>query len=557
MVCTTDWRLRAVSEIINITTLSILLKLLCKYNILLIGGFMDYRDIERKNILELSFDEAKKFLLKDNSYCNFNLPPYFSFSEILQTADTILSGHTLKDISKMINSTKLKPDNPKNYDDVNYKLFNNKDGAFSWRPFQLINPLLYVNLVNIITEENNWKYLVNKFAEMQNVTNFDCVSIPVVSDTSKTDQAEQVLNYWSEFEQKSLELSLKFNHIIISDITDCYGSIYTHSISWALYGRDYSKQHRDEKNLGYQIDNVLQQMSYGQTNGIPQGSVLMDLIAEIVLNYADLLLKEKISHINDVFVLRYRDDYRIFVKKYEDGCCVLKALTEVLISLGLKLNSNKTISSTDIISCSIKKDKLAWMQQWQNNTKLQKRLLTIYGFSKVYPNSGTLLTLLTKFYNDIQNKIKLMNTLPLISIVVQIAYENPRTYPISSALISKLLNYQSSTHDKSAILWDIKRKFDQLPNVDYMNIWLQRISYFIDSSMQYSDKLCKVLDKTQKTIWNFEWLKEDIKNKFEHIDIVDRNRLLAMNYIIQLNEVNLFAYDEDVSDLFDSDASED
>lgn len=557
MVCTTDWRLRAVSEIINITTLSILLKLLCKYNILLIGGFMDYRDIERKNILELSFDEAKKFLLKDNSYCNFNLPPYFSFSEILQTADTILSGHTLKDISKMINSTKLKPDNPKNYDDVNYKLFNNKDGAFSWRPFQLINPLLYVNLVNIITEENNWKYLVNKFAEMQNVTNFDCVSIPVVSDTSKTDQAEQVLNYWSEFEQKSLELSLKFNHIIISDITDCYGSIYTHSISWALYGRDYSKQHRDEKNLGYQIDNVLQQMSYGQTNGIPQGSVLMDLIAEIVLNYADLLLKEKISHINDVFVLRYRDDYRIFVKKHEDGCCVLKALTEVLISLGLKLNSNKTISSTDIISCSIKKDKLAWMQQWQNNTKLQKRLLTIYGFSKVYPNSGTLLTLLTKFYNDIQNKIKLMNTLPLISIVVQIAYENPRTYPISSALISKLLNYQSSTHDKSAILWDIKRKFDQLPNVDYMNIWLQRISYFIDSSMQYSDKLCKVLDKTQKTIWNFEWLKEDIKNKFEHIDIVDRNRLLAMNYIIQLNEVNLFAYDEDVSDLFDSDASED
>lgn len=518
---------------------------------------MDYRDIERKNILELSFDEAKKFLLKDNSYCNFNLPPYFSFFEILQTADTILSGHTLNDISKMINSTKLKPDNPKNYDDVNYKLFNNKDGAFSWRPFQLINPLLYVNLVNIITEENNWKYLVNKFAEMQNVTNFDCVSIPVVSDTSKTDQAEQVLNYWSEFEQKLLELSLKFDHIIISDITDCYGSIYTHSISWALYGRDYSKQHRDEKNLGYQIDNVLQQMSYGQTNGIPQGSVLMDLIAEIVLNYADLLLKEKISHINDVFVLRYRDDYRIFVKKYEDGCCVLKALTEVLISLGLKLNSNKTISSTDIISCSIKKDKLAWMQQWQNNTKLQKRLLTIYGFSKVYPNSGTLLTLLTKFYNDIQNKIKLMNTLPLISIVVQIAYENPRTYPISSALISKLLNYQSSTHDKSAILWDIKRKFDQLPNVDYMNIWLQRISYFIDSSIQYSDKLCKVLDKTQKTIWNFEWLKEDIKNKLEHIDIVDRNRLLAMNYIIQLNEVNLFAYDEDVSDLFDSDDSED
>lgn len=536
----------------------------------ILGGRMDYRDNERKNILELSFDEAKKFLLKDNSYCNFNLPPYFSFSKILNKADQLLSGHTLDNLSKLLpvlnpdgtnkikqdGKPKEKPDNAKNYDNINYKLFNNKDGAFSWRPFQLINPLLYVSLVNLITEEKNWNFIIQSFAETRKNINFECVSIPIVSDTSKTDQAEQVLNYWSEFEQKSLELSLKYNHIIVSDITDCYGSIYTHSIPWALYGVDYSKCHRDETNLGNQIDMILQQMSYGQTNGIPQGSVLMDLVAEIVLNYADLMLIKRISNMKNVFILRYRDDYRIFVKNYEDGCCVLKSLTEVLISLGLKLNSNKTIASSDIINSSIKKDKLAWMQQWQNNTKLQKRLLTIYGFSKAFPNSGTLLTLLTKLYNDIKNKIRLTNTLPLVSIIVQIAYENPRTYPISSALISKLLNYQNNTYDKSEILSDIKNKFEQLPNVGYMNIWLQRISYFIDSSIQYSDKLCKVLDKTQKTIWNFDWLKDNIKDIFENIDIVDRKQLQSMDSIIQLNEVDLFAYDEDVSDLFDNEDTE-
>lgn len=530
---------------------------------------MDYRDIERKNILELSFNEARKFLLKESSYCNFNLPPYFSFTDILKKAEGLLSNNKLENLMHMIpdlnqdgtqklskGKPKLKKDNAKNYDNVNYKLFNNKDGSFSWRPYQLINPLLYVNLVNIITKEENWDFIVNRFSEIRSKTGIDCVSIPIVSDTSKTDQAEQVLNYWSEFEQKSIELALKYNHIMVSDISDCYGSIYTHSIPWALYGIDYAKKHRDEANLGNDIDKMLQQMSYGQTNGIPQGSILMDLIAEIVLSYADLLLKEKIADIKDVYILRYRDDYRIFVKKYEDGCCVLKALTEVLISLGLKLNSSKTVVSDDIISSSIKKDKLAWMQQWQNNTKLQKRFLTIYGFSKVYPNTGTLLTLLTKLYDDIEHKMKINNTLPLVSIIVQIAYENPRTYPISSALISKLLNYQDNTFDKSEILRDIKAKFEQLPNVEYMNIWLQRISYFIDSSIQYSDKLCKVLDKTQKTIWNFDWLQEKIKQDFENIDIIDRLLLKEMSFIIKLEEVDLFAYDDDVSDVFDDQIEE-
>ena len=36
-------------------------------------------------------------------------------------------------------------------------------------------------------------------------------------------------------------------------------------------------------------------MSYGQTNGIPQGTILMDFIAEMVLGYADYLLTERLK----------------------------------------------------------------------------------------------------------------------------------------------------------------------------------------------------------------------------------------------------------------------
>ena len=36
-------------------------------------------------------------------------------------------------------------------------------------------------------------------------------------------------------------------------------------------------------------------MNYGQTNGIPEGSILTDFIAEIVLGYIDLQLSEKLT----------------------------------------------------------------------------------------------------------------------------------------------------------------------------------------------------------------------------------------------------------------------
>ena len=55
-------------------------------------------------------------------------------------------------------------------------------------------------------------------------------------------------------------------------------------------------------------------MSYGQTNGIPQGSALMDFVAELVLCYIDSLLSEQIEGIekSEYKIIRYRDDYRIF-----------------------------------------------------------------------------------------------------------------------------------------------------------------------------------------------------------------------------------------------------
>jgi hypothetical protein len=224
-------------------------------------------------------------------------------------------------------------------------------------------------------------------------------------------------------------LALDYAYVFHADITDCYGAIYTHSVAWALHGIATAKTNRrDETLIGNLIDNHIQDMRHGQTNGIPQGSVLMDLIAEMVLGYADLQLSERLTKnkITEYVVLRYRDDYRIFVNNPQSGEAILKALTEVMIDLGLKLNTSKTTGSQSVVSSSLKKDELAWMRTRQSDHDIQKHLLVIHAHGVDYPNAGSLVVALSRFHQRLSKIKKLRNPLPLISIAVDIAYSSPR-----------------------------------------------------------------------------------------------------------------------------------
>ena len=175
----------------------------------------------------------------------------------------------------------------------------------------------------------------------------EVTSLPTVSETKESDNAEQISSWYKNFELKTIELSIRFDSMFHTDITGCYSEIYTHSIPWAIHTKSVAKKNQKDKGLlGNKIDQLIQGMAYGQTNGIPQGSVLMDFIAEIVLNYADRLLTNKIKenkklNPEDFKILRYRDDYRILVNTREVGEEILKELSKVLMGIGLKLNSKK------------------------------------------------------------------------------------------------------------------------------------------------------------------------------------------------------------------------
>ena len=504
-----------------------------------------------KFILELSNLEARQYLLKETSYYNFDLPQYFSFQNLLNKVSQAFGESKLIDFVRTVNhiqettgNSKSKRTPPCDYENVNYKFLNNKDGKFAWRPLQLIHPALYVSLVNRITEDANWQFIVNRFNEFTSNSKIKCLSIPLQSTTEQSDKATTIINWWNEIEQKSIELSLEYEYVLHSDISDCYGSIYTHSIAWALHTKAIGKEKRHDTSLiGNIIDKHLQDMSFGQTNGIPQGSVIMDFIAEMVLGFADLELSERIaqSTVTDYKIIRYRDDYRVFTNNPQDAELIMKFITEILIELGMRINTQKTLVSSNIVQASIKPDKLYWLLTNKRTRNLQEHLLLINELANKFSNSGSLQKALTKYFSRIkQIKNTKQNVKILISILVDIAYKNPKTYPICSAILSKLLTLLETPIEKTEILNSITKKFDKIPNTGHLQIWLQRITLKIDRNIDYQEILCRKITNPATLIWNSTWLSDNLQDLITNESIIDETIIENLNELIQSEEVNLF-----------------
>lgn len=528
---------------------------------------------QKNTILNYNSADAKKFFLQGNKYCNIQLPEYFCFDNLLNS------------INEFLNQKDIKIKKASKYDNVCYKLYVNKGENYTWRMLQIIHPVLYCSLVNIITKENNWKILKEKFKTFQKIENISCFSIPIedTNEKKKNYTAEIIKNWWNKFEQQTIELSLEYKYMLNTDIADCYSSIYTHSLEWALFGKEKSKnrlnkdksnQHLDEEDykLAQDIDNHIQYMQYGQTNGIPQGSILMDFIAEIILGYIDKELNNKISNNNDnndnnnnnnkiidYKILRYRDDYRIFSNKQENIEIISKYLAEVLSENGLKINSSKTFITSDIITNSIKPDKLYYIKNIPIYTKknnslffdnIQQELIFIYDLANKYPNSGTVKKLLDKLYEKLHKKLnhKQESIKILIAIVANIAYKNNIVFPTAIAIISKLLTQILDNKEKKDLIEKIKSNVDKISNSEIMQIWLQRLSKSIkDYDIKYTSKICNIVDDNQKEpttynkLWNSDWIQnKGIKKDIDKNSFINKQILTKLSEEIKPSEVSIF-----------------
>lgn len=505
-----------------------------------------------KNIFDLNDKEAEKFFYKNQSYYEADLPKYFNFAKMLWNLKT----------EYLKNKDNINLEAAKNFEQVNYEIYVNKDGRYAWRKLQLLNPLLYIDLITYITQKDNWDFIKARVKKLKD----DChgkiisTSIPVVEFGNKRYlKSNQILEWWQEFEQNSFRSAIDFLYVFTTDITDCYPSIYTHTISWALHNKCVAQKDKNSNTLGNEIDKRLQGMQNGQTTGIPQGSIVMHVLAEILLTYADRKIYSSLKKFGNLEykIIRYRDDYKVFVNSKEDGEIIIKTITEVLLKLNLKLNSAKTQFFDDIILGTIKKDKYRAFQYIKKFSidYLQKKLILIHSFLEEHPNSKQMAKLLLNVNDEILKKInanppKLTPSAAevLIGIAAQITYKNPSLHTNFCLILSSLLTIFEEERALE-ILKSIFKKFSSISHNALLNIFLQRLAIPYRLNYVLKDKICELVEKSvnvntnQTELWNFSWLEAPVefKNYLANQKFISSSILNNLKKTIERSEIDIFS----------------
>jgi len=176
----------------------------------------------------------------------------------------------------------------------------------------------------------------------------------------------------------------RFNFMSKLDVSHCFDSIYTHSVAWAIFKKEYAKKHLSEtqSTFAFKFDQLMQRINYNETNGILIGPELSRIFAEIILQAIDIdviqdLYKDNYSIKKDYQIFRYVDDYFIF---YNDETIFESIRNKIQLNLKqykLSLNKNKEekFKRPIITPISIAKKKIANLISEKLEYKLESKII--------------------------------------------------------------------------------------------------------------------------------------------------------------------------------------
>lgn len=125
--------------------------------------------------------------------------------------------------------------------------------------------------------------------------------------------------------------------LLRTDVNLFYSSLYTHSVPWALEGKQKAKQNIG-KTPSDKLDKALRDASDGQTMGVPIGPDTSFLAAEIVMTAVDRTLATKLPLKGH----RYIDDYELAFRTRSAAEEAQALLEESLADFELAINPTKT-----------------------------------------------------------------------------------------------------------------------------------------------------------------------------------------------------------------------
>ena len=532
---------------------------------------------ETKNVLSLDSKDAMDFFLESEQYHSFELPEYFVFDELLQNVKRIVEDTPYEECLQNGIS-------PENLSNVNLDILLNKDGHYAVRPIVLANPFLYYFLVREICNESSW-ILIKKLFEKYQVPHITSCALPVIpKETERFHKSTTIINWWNSMEQRSIELSLEYRYMFVTDITNCYGSVNPQAFGWAFSLKDTKHERKCNNSIPTNIRKYLRAFQHGRNIGIPQGSAIFDFVGEIILGYSDLLLHEAIQKAgitNPYEIIRYRDDYRVFCNDKDVLEKISYILQHVLESLNFRMNSKKTKISESIVTDSIKADKLAYIYNTPIFNKkgcdfdsFEKHLLYILMFARKYPDSGSIKTMLSdldkrteewlkpqtrevstinledtnntieKRTETYQRKLVGGSVRAMSAVCVQIALENVGCCHYALRVLSRMVDSLEDEQEKWEIINKVYVKLCNQPNSDYNQLWLQNITYQNDKkkgTSPYNIRLCQlVANKNIEPLWNNQWLEQSLHSSLPYDSIVNREILKKITSVITFREIRAY-----------------
>lgn len=204
------------------------------------------------------------------------------------------------------------------------------------RQLGIPNPFAYSNLCQSLAD--NWDRLKEKLKQNTGNDSHKVSRIHIRKMQGKDGLFEMNYEKRGDKEDVVMDMMTTARYEVHADISNCFPSIYSHSLPWVLEekGKNKAKINRGDGVWYNKIDKCVRNIKYMETNGLLIGPHASNLLSEIVLTAVDRKLSKKYKYI------RHIDDYTCYVGNYTDAEAFLTDLAKELREYDLTLNIKKT-----------------------------------------------------------------------------------------------------------------------------------------------------------------------------------------------------------------------
>ncbi|WP_052343191.1 antiviral reverse transcriptase Drt3b [Saccharicrinis fermentans] len=335
-----------------------------------------------------------------------------------------------------------------------------------------------------------------------------------------------IFEFYESYEYQRAEK--RFDKLLKFDISRCFDSIYTHSITWALLNKRAVKEYLAPKfktTFGHKFDEMMQRMNYNETSGIVIGPEFSRIFAEIILQRVDKEVEKalyqlklenegdsKFEYKKGYDVYRYVDDYFVFYSDDSVKSEILKLYKIELQKYNLYFNESKTelFSKPIITNITIAKEEIRKLVEHSLIFKLDKDEsrsqlgIKYYSAKDIITNYKLILANTNTSYKDLQNYFLVIIFNKVRKMVSQIGTEQKKLLK----MYKDIDNIEAEELEKQEKI--VKVYFNNIFDNFNEIIELSFFVYTVLPRVSYSIKLCHILHRIIDFVKNQEKSKQKL-----------------------------------------------